>query len=88
MRAPVDRLQLRLWLCHVPHRHDGRRTSCTASVGPGTLVCTRRLSGTSESEIDLFFGWHEKILLKAMQNHYASKTVQMIMELAKITGWM
>ena len=27
-------------------------------------------TGTTEAEIDIYFGWHEKILLKEMQAHY------------------
>ena len=42
----------------------------------------------SEPQIDLFFGWHEKILRKSMQIHYASLSIRERMELARITGMM
>ena len=43
-------------------------------------------TGTSEAEIDIFFGWHEKVLLKAMQVHYASMSIRERMKKSKITG--
>ena len=48
----------------------------------------REITGTSESEIDLFFGWNERVLLKAMQQHYASMSTREVMALAKVTGMM
>ena len=48
----------------------------------------RELTGTTEDQIDIYFGWHEKILLKAMQVHYASLSILERMELSKITGMM
>ena len=48
----------------------------------------REESGTSENEIDLYFGWNERLLKKAMQVHYASLSILERMGLAKITGWM
>ncbi len=56
-----------------------------------TDTVTRRymeVTGVSESEIDLYFGWHERILLKAMQNHYAAMSIRERMSHAKITGMM
>ena len=35
----------------------------------------RELTGTSEDQIDIYFGWQKKILLKAMQVHYASLSI-------------
>ena len=45
-------------------------------------------TGTTEDQIDIYFGWHEKVLLKAMQVHYASLSIRERMQLAKITGMM
>ena len=47
-------------------------------------------TGTTEDQmqIDIFFGWHEKVLLKAMQIHYASLSIRERMQLAKITGML
>ena len=40
------------------------------------------------AQIDIYFGWHEKVLLKAMQVHYASLSIRERMRLAKITGML
>jgi hypothetical protein len=48
----------------------------------------REATGTSEAEIDVFFGWNERVLLKAMQVHYASMSTRETMALAKVTGMM
>jgi hypothetical protein len=48
----------------------------------------REVSGTSEAEIDIFFGWNERVLRKAMQMHYASMSTRELMALAKVTGFM
>ena len=48
----------------------------------------RRWSGATEAQIDLYFGWQERLLKKAMQTHYESLSVRARMFLAKITGWM
>ena len=45
-------------------------------------------TGATEDQIDIFFGWHEKVLLKAMQVHYASLSIRERMLLAKITGML
>lgn len=42
-------------------------------------------TNTTEAEIDLFFGWHEKILLKEMQRHYEAMSIRERMAKAKIT---
>lgn len=42
----------------------------------------------TEAEIDLYFGWHEKILLKEMQRHYAAMIIRERMKQARITGMM
>ena len=46
----------------------------------------REETGTSEDEIDIYFGWHEKILLREMQVHYASMSIRERMKQARITG--
>jgi hypothetical protein len=46
------------------------------------------ITGTSEGEIDLFFGWNERVLRKAMQTHYATMNLRELMALAKVTGMM
>jgi hypothetical protein len=48
----------------------------------------REVTGSSEAEIDIFFGWNERVLLKAMQLHYASMSTRELMALAKVTGMM
>ena len=48
----------------------------------------REETGTSEDEIDIYFGWHERILLKAMQVHYAAFSIIQRMAKAVITGGM
>ena len=48
----------------------------------------RQKSGTKEPEIDIYFGWNERVLLKAMQVHYAQMSIRERMGQAKITGWM
>ena len=45
-------------------------------------------TGTSEAEIDIYFGWQEKVLLKAMQRHYEAMSVASRMTKAKITSGM
>ena len=47
-----------------------------------------KLMDVSEQQIDIYFGWHEKILLKNMQIHYASLSVRERMLLARITGML
>ena len=46
------------------------------------------VAGTTPAEIDIYFGWQERLLKKAMQVHYASLSIFERMALAKITGWM
>ena len=48
----------------------------------------REKSGATADEIDLYFGWKEKILTKAMQMHYATMSLFERMRSAGITGWM
>ena len=73
----------------VPHGEDPKWTPHSLRRGADTTA--RRWmekSGTTEAEIDLYFGWHEKILRKAMQVHYASLSIRERMTQSKITGWM
>ena len=48
----------------------------------------RETTGVTEAQIDIYFGWHEKVLLKAMQTHYASMNIRERMKTANITGMM
>jgi hypothetical protein len=48
----------------------------------------RKETDSSEEEIDLFFGWNERVLLKAMQIHYMKLSIRERMDLAKITSKM
>ena len=53
--------------------------------------CARRYreyTKTTEAQIDLYFGWQERVLKKMMQVHYESLSIRARMALAKITGWM
>ena len=48
----------------------------------------REVTGVTEDEIDLYFGWNERVLLKAMQVHYATLSIRERMKHAKITGML
>jgi hypothetical protein len=48
----------------------------------------REETKTSADEIDLYFGWNERVLLKAMQVHYAKMSIRERMATAKITAKM
>ena len=48
----------------------------------------REAMGVSEAEIDIYFGWHERVLLKEMQVHYEAMSPRERMLHAKITGMM
>ena len=48
----------------------------------------RHVTGVTADQIDIYFGWQEKILLLAMQVHYASMSIRERMNSAKITGMM
>ena len=48
----------------------------------------RSETGTTADMIDLYFGWQERILKKAMQVHYASLSIIERMRQAWITGMM
>ena len=58
-----------------------------ATGGHGGEKVQRRV-GHTEAEIDLYFGWNERMLKKAMQAHYASLSIRERMALARITGKM
>ena len=44
--------------------------------------------GVLESQIDIYFGWQERVLRKAMQVHYEQLSLASRMALAKITGML
>jgi len=48
----------------------------------------RELTGTTEAEIDIYFGWQERVLRRAMQVYYASMSIRDRIKQARITGWM
>lgn len=48
----------------------------------------REAARVSEAEIDIYFGWHEAVLLKEMQRHYAAMSVRERMKMARITAGM
>ena len=48
----------------------------------------REATGVTEAQIDIFFGWQERMLKKAMQVHYESLSILARMALAKITGML
>ena len=48
----------------------------------------RHVTGVTSDQIDIYFGWQEKILLLAMQVHYATMSIRERMNSAKITGMM
>ena len=45
----------------------------------------REQLGVTEADIDLYFGWNERVLLKAMQVHYALLSMRERMKKAKVT---
>ena len=45
----------------------------------------RLMMEVSEDEIDVYMGWHERVLLKAMQVHYAAMNIRERMKKARIT---
>ena len=47
----------------------------------------QKLDVTSD-EIDIYFGWQERLLLRQMQVHYAAMTIQTRMRKARITGML
>jgi len=46
----------------------------------------RAVTDAKEAEIDLYFGWNERVLLEKMQIHYAQMSIRERMRLACITG--
>ena len=48
----------------------------------------REQTGTSEAEIDIYLGWQERLLKKAMQFHYMGMSFLDRMGLSKVTGMM
>ena len=57
----------------------------------GANTIARRYRGetdTTEAEIDIYLGWHERVLLKEMQVHYEAMSPRERMLHAKISGMM
>ena len=46
----------------------------------------QKANEVTDEEIDLYFGWHEAILLKEMRRHYSAQQVRSRMQQARITG--
>ena len=59
-----------------------------ASGGLGRAEVLRADVGVLESQIDIYFGWQERVLRKAMQVHYEQLSLASRMALAKITGML
>ena len=53
-------------------------------------VARRDMEATeaSAADIDLFYGWHERVLTKEMQVHYSSMSIKERMKKARITSRM
>ena len=62
--------------------HSCRRGALTAGKR------NRDKSEATEGEIDIYFGWNERVLLKAMQMHYEAMDTRQRMKKAKITGYI
>ena len=60
--------------------HSMRRAANT------TARRDREQTSTTEAEIDIYLGWHERILLKDMQRHYEAMSIRERMKQARITG--
>ena len=69
-------------------RHESARESVHVCVCVRGCVQAsgREEREVSEAEIDLFFGWHESILLKEMQRHYEAMGIRARMKQARITA--
>ena len=63
-------------------------THCLRRLADTTARRYMEMTGVTEDQIDIYFGWHEKVLLKAMQVHYSSLSIRERMRLAKITGML
>ena len=48
----------------------------------------KEVTDSSTDEIDIYLGWNERVLLKAMQVHYQQMNIRERMALAKITCMM
>ena len=48
----------------------------------------RKEMEVTEAQIDIYFGWQERLLKKAMQVHYEGLSLLSRMALAKITGML
>ena len=73
------------------HAHPEADGQATHSERRGSDTGARRdreKTGSTEAEIDIYYGWHEKVLLKEMQVHYAAMSIKERMKQAKITSLM
>ena len=95
--APTKELLVRAWkelmgddpdLDLPPGQEPKWSTHSLRRLADTTARRYMELTGVTEDQIDIYFGWHEKVLLKAMQVHYASLSIRERMRLAKITGMM
>ena len=62
--------------------HSLRRLANTAAQRCKTM------SGAEAADIDLYFGWNERVLRKAMQRHYEAMSMAARILHSKITGWL
>ena len=63
----------------------------THSLRRGSDTVARRdmeATEASAADIDLFYGWHERVLTKEMQVHYSSMSIKERMKKARITSLM
>ena len=95
--APTKELLVRAWkelmgddpdLDLPPGQEPKWSTHSLRRLADTTARRYMEVTGVTEDQIDIYFGWHEKVLLKAMQVHYASLSIRERMRLAKITGMM
>jgi len=77
-----------------PRRGAGRDVEVDyplASPGGGGDTVARRYReavGVTEAMIDIYFGWQERVLKRAMQVHYAAMSIRERMATAVVTGMM
>jgi len=95
--APTKELLMRAWkellgndpdLDLTPGQEPRWSTHSHRRLADTTARRYMEATGVTEDQIDIYFGWHEKVLLKAMQVHYASLSIRERMRLAKITGML
>jgi hypothetical protein len=72
----------------VPGQRPKWGTHALRRLANTTAMKYKEEMGFTDAEQDIYFGWHEKVLRKAMQNHYNAMSIHKRMEGAKITGAM